>query len=261
MISRRTIIIPAGHYNIGIESDIAVRLKTQLPPDLKIQWFFNSIPRHSVYVKNFCISSRLITVSEFDEFVARTGYMTEAEADGWGWTWNGCWEKSADVSWRKPFMGDANLDYLKYSDIFPVLQITWNDANEYCKWRSISGISCRLPDETEWEIFASIIGYQSITDEIIIRDKIRNERSYFDEIIKHLEMYKDGHRPGLVWEWVNDWFLPYPGGGDNKEYGTVYKILRGGSLASHEFQRTREFRFRRCPTARSPFYGFRCIVE
>ena len=54
-----------------------------------------------------------------------------------------------------------------------------------------------------------------------------------------------------------NWFDKYPGGDDNDEFGEVYKILRGGSILSHPVQRTKEFRFRRCPTARSPYYGFR----
>jgi hypothetical protein len=40
----------------------------------------------------------------------------------------------------------------------------------------------------------------------------------------------------------------------------VYKILRGGSLMSLPAQRSREYRFRRCPTARSPFYCFRVAI-
>ncbi len=62
---------------------------------------------------------------------------------------------------------------------------------------------------------------------------------------------------GLLWEWTDDWYEPYPGGIDMKDYGTVYKVLRGGSILSLPVQRTREFRLRKCPTARSPYYGFR----
>ena len=36
-------------------------------------------------------------------------------------------------------------------------------------------------------------------------------------------------RPGLLWEWTEDWYERYPGGAGHRDFGTVYRVLRGGS--------------------------------
>jgi formylglycine-generating enzyme required for sulfatase activity len=170
------------------------------------------------------------------------------------------------VSWKRPFGCEADDIYFRNIDTLPVIQITWNDASAYCRWLSgITGKQFRLPLESEWEVFAEKSGVPGIESFSNMPD-IRAIRSDTPEdfVSRLIDRVKNnsGYSPsGLLWEWCADWFDAYPGGRRDKDFGTVYRVLRGGSLQSHPVQRSRQYRFRRCPTARSPFYGFRTALS
>ena len=41
---------------------------------------------------------------------------------------------------------------------------------------------------------------------------------------------------GNVWEWTDSWYQPYPGNKrSNPNYGTTYRVLKGGSWFDCEF--------------------------
>ena len=59
------------------------------------------LPVHEVLLRDYCIGKYPVTVSQFERFVASTGYVTDAERG------EGCWIESGggiryDVSWRRP---------------------------------------------------------------------------------------------------------------------------------------------------------------
>ena len=90
-----------------------------------------------------------MTVGEFRRFTLDAGYRTEAEADGeGGWGYNPatgrCEGRRPELTWRNPGFPQ--------SDKHPVLNVTWNDAVEFCQWLSRKeGKDYRLPTEAEWE--------------------------------------------------------------------------------------------------------------
>jgi iron(II)-dependent oxidoreductase len=73
---------------------------------------------------------------------------------------------------------------------------------------------------------------------------------------------------GGVWEWTESDFLPYPGfrAFPYREYSEVffgpeYKVLRGGSWATHPSAVRNTFRNWDYPIRRQIFAGFRCARE
>jgi iron(II)-dependent oxidoreductase len=73
---------------------------------------------------------------------------------------------------------------------------------------------------------------------------------------------------GDVWEWTSSDFEPYPGfvAFPYEEYsqpffGSGFKVLRGGSWATHPSVARTTFRNWDSPIKRPIFAGFRCAVD
>jgi formylglycine-generating enzyme required for sulfatase activity len=224
---------------------------------VKEEHLLASVPARKEFLSGFIISRDLVAYAEFLAFASGTGYLSEAERDGWGWIWEGKWLQKKGACWRMPFGNekDDNL-YAENSGIMPVLQLSWNDAVRYCEWYSNnSKFDCRLPIEEEWEAFADAMNVPSLSNPAVLTGSKKGQRNDFMYML--LEKRRLSDSIGIVWEWTSSWYDAYPGSAPNKDFGKVYRVLRGGSLFSDSVQRTKEFRFRRCPTARSPYYGFR----
>lgn len=249
--------INSGYYEIGIDKEhIQVVVDSLHSEKIKSRHLSASAPSHRVFINEFRISSNLVTYSEFKNFIEDTSYITEAENEGWGWVWESGWRKVSGASWISPFMNE--YDEVYRSGTFPVMQISWNDAVRYTDWMSLkTHEKFRLPYEIEWEVFAQRAGLKSM------KDSLKGNKQVINDIAGFLRMLSAGslYQLGLIWEWTLDWYKGYDLSSEDKDYGTIYKVLRGGSLLSESIQRSYEFRFRRCPTARSPYYGFRMIKE
>jgi formylglycine-generating enzyme required for sulfatase activity len=93
------------------------------------------------------LSAREVTVGQFRRFVNDTGYKTEAERDGLGNGFDaakGSFSNDPKYTWRNPGFDQ--------SDDHPVVNVSWNDAAEFCRWLSRKdGRTYRLPTEAEWE--------------------------------------------------------------------------------------------------------------
>ena len=246
--------VPAGIYSIGLDDKVVINILETNDDQLKSDYIYASYPSREIEQQEFYIAKKIVSLKEFTEFMNSTNYITDAEKEGWGWTWINGWKKIEGLSWKKPFNSFLDDEYRDNEDVLPVLQVSWNDALAYCQWLTcVYGFSYRLPAESEWEIFASFFekvpplkGISSLTVE-----------EYFTSLKQICTKNSLITPTGLVWEWTADWYDRYPGGKPNKDFGNVYRVLRGGSLMSTETQKIKEYRFRRCPTARSPFYGFR----
>jgi len=76
-------------------------------------------PQHRVYLNGYRIYKNEVTNEQFARFVSATGYRAEGD-------------------WKVKAKSGRNLH--------PVVNVSWNDAEKYCKWAG-----GRLPTEAEWE--------------------------------------------------------------------------------------------------------------
>ncbi|MGD0091177.1 MAG: SUMF1/EgtB/PvdO family nonheme iron enzyme [Planctomycetota bacterium] len=146
-VKMEMVLVPAGEFMMGSEDD------PEAKPEEK--------PAHKVKISQpFYIGKYDVTVAQFRVFADARKFQTEAEKGGEGWTAkDGKPQFARGVNWRNPGF--------KQEDNHPVVVVTWNDTQEFCKWASevaqASGLrtqsgglrhTVRLPTEAEWEYAA-----------------------------------------------------------------------------------------------------------
>ncbi len=170
------------------------------------QWFLSEKPQREVHVDAFYIDKFEVTNAEYQEFIDATGHVAPRH-----------WEN------RKHPEGEG---------AFPVVYVSWKDANAYCRWAGK-----RLPTEIEWEkaargTDARIWPWGNVFD--ITRC---NVESWEGSGPKPVGSYPQGVSPygaydmaGNVWEWTDSWYDAYPGNTfTTTEFGQKFRVLRGGS--------------------------------
>jgi formylglycine-generating enzyme len=100
-------------------------------------------PLHSVLIaRSLAMSTNVITVDEFQQFIAATGRDMQS-CD----TYDGEWKHMAGNSWSNPGFVQTGQH--------PVTCASWNDAQAYAQWLSMkTGHRYRLPSASEWEYAA-----------------------------------------------------------------------------------------------------------
>lgn len=208
-------------------------------------------PAHLVQLNGFWIDEKEVTNSEFAAFVKATGYKTEAEMKP-NWEdikrqlpegtpkppdhllvaasltfvptsyqvsmddYSVWWKWTAGANWRHPHGPNSDI---KNKGNYPVVQVSWKDANAYAKWAGK-----RLPTEAEWEYAASAGSTKKYPwgNEDIQAGKPKantwngnfpNENTAWDgyEGLAPAKSFKPNafglyDMAGNVWEWVADWY-------------------------------------------------------
>lgn len=232
-------------------------------------------PVHRVVLSAFSIDRFETTNAEFASFVSATGHVTDPERKGVAWDWDGKWREISVADWHHPHGPASSIDGLERH---PVVQVSWNDAKAYCRWRGK-----RLPTEAEWERAARGEG-----DRIYPwgnespRDGPRYRASYGSDKCCHADAgdgylftapvgsFPLGRSPfgvedlaGNVWEWVEDWFDPEfyrKSPSTNPVNNTIgkRKVIRGGGWGNDAFGLRSTLRHANPPDIGLSMVGFRC---
>lgn len=164
--------------------------------------FDNELNRHKVYLNDFQISNRLVTNSEYLEFMNNGGYedFRHWHAEGWDWVKQN--NAKSPLYWH--FIEGQWMHYtlngLKEIDLDKaVCHINFYEASAFASWKGM-----RLPTEAEWEVASDSFSW------------------------------------GKRWEWTGSAYLPYPGfakeegavGEYNGKFMVNQMVLRGASLAT-----------------------------
>jgi formylglycine-generating enzyme required for sulfatase activity len=106
-------------------------------------------PVHAVTLAPFLLDRYEVTNRQVAAFVEATGYVTQAERDGYAWGYlkgAGDFQAVTGASWRHPEGPDSSIDDRMDH---PVVCVNWEDAAAYAKWAGK-----RLLTEAEWEYAA-----------------------------------------------------------------------------------------------------------
>jgi formylglycine-generating enzyme len=215
---------------------------------------------------DFYMSETPITRGQWQRFVDETRHRTEAEqgtSGGYGMQ-NGRLVQGKHFTWRNPGFAQG--------DDHPVVMVTWNDAQAFCRW--LSGRSRRritLPSETQWE-YACRAGSKELRYAQPL-NAVAWHRGNADGRT-HPAGQKQANAWGLkdmygpVWQWCDDWYAPYDGGvlkdpiQNNSELSDKpRRVLRGGSFLSDPNRARSAERYRNDARSRNADNGFRVVAS
>ncbi len=197
--------------------------------------FDNETPRHTVLLRPYRISDRLVTNAAWLDFMADGGYRTPTlwMSDGWAAAQTGDWD--APLYWQRTdegwmHFGPGGLAPL--NPAAPVRHVSWYEADAFARW---SG--ARLPTEFEFEHASISAGLHELTDR--------------------------------VWQWTDSAYRPYPAfapvagaiGEYNGKFMINQMVLRGGSVATPPGHARPTYRNFFHPDKRWQFTGVRLAKE
>ncbi len=187
----------------------------------------NELGRHRVFLEEFEICNRLVSNSEYLDFIEDGGYdrFDLWHAEGWDWV---CMNQvrapmywhQIDGEWQVYQLGGLQ----KLVRDAAVTHISYFEAFAYAQWKN-----ARLPSEFEWEAAQAHFNW------------------------------------GQRWEWTESAYLPYPFykkadgalGEYNGKFMVNQKVLRGGSVATSKDHTRPTYRNFFHPHLRWQFTGLR----
>lgn len=215
--------------------------------------FDNEAPRHTVYLQNYALASRLVTNGEYMDFMEAGGYDRPEYwlSEGWHTVNSKNWQ--APLYWQKC---NGRWWHMTLAGLKPVLEqepvchVSFYEADAYARWAGK-----RLPLEAEWELAAMqqpISGNFRESGQLCPRPD--NQTSSGPQ-----QLFGD------VWEWTQSPYVPYPGyrplkgslGEYNGKFMSNQMVLRGGSCVTPQSHIRPTYRNFFYPSDRWQFSGIR----
>lgn len=177
--------IPAGKFLMGSTKQQAEQaIKDGLDEDLAEY----EQPQHTVELSDYSIGKYPITNREYQAFVR-------------------------DIKYEPPRGWEGDI-FPSEKGSHPIVNVSWEDANNYCKWLSEkTKKNYRLPTEAEWEKAArGIDGRVYPWGDIFDSKNANTSESNIEDTSDVGKFSPQGDSPygcadmaGNVWEWCNDW--------------------------------------------------------
>jgi gamma-glutamyl hercynylcysteine S-oxide synthase len=202
----------------------------------------NERPRHTARTGEFHIARRPVSKASWLGFSEGGGYERREWWSDEGWAWK---EEYDITHCADAATGDPQA---------PVCHVSWFEADAFARANE-----ARLPSEAEWERAATWEQGTVGNGATVTKDggvlALAGDRGALAET-------------GRVWEWTATSFHGYPGFEPYpyREYSEVffgpeYRVLRGGSWATHPRVATRTFRNWDLPQRRQIFSGLRLTKD
>ena len=213
-------------------------------------------PEHRVYLDSYWIDKFEVSAGKFAEFLNTMDNLKGYYLDN----------KFGTLYYDGRFHPRPGLEN------YPINNITWNAADEYCKWKEK-----RLPTEAEWEKAARGTAAQAYPwgnippSDTLARYFQTWTKEENHKVMVPVQALTEGQSPyglhnmaGNVKEWVDDWYdREYYN--EQSEYanprgpiGGEFKVVRGGSWRDMKGFIYSTFRNSGNPKSRMDDYGFRC---
>ena len=252
--------VPIGTFKMGssfVENKRHLKKCRKYDKSCELWWFNDEYPDRLIFLDSYWIDIHEVTNEKYLKFVLATGHRfaldetCETDKCREGNLWQGA-----------SFPPRINRQ--------PVTQVSWYDADAYCRWRGK-----RLPSEAEWEKAARgpsgnlyPWGSGSPKKRATYGRKWRGVFTMTDVgTYSHgASLYGLYDMAGNVWEWVDDWYdLKYYNWGRKKNpRGPAegeFKVVRGGSWVNHPDTLRSSFRRWSQPEVRFNDTGFRCAKD
>ena len=257
------VLVPAGDFAMGTDQRVGLRQRAAPPPAVARRVPHRRRARHQRPVPGL-----------HRRRAATTTLVGGAPPGGRGGRRRGSSPRSTGggraVRWWRLRFGALE----PVADAEPVQHVCWHEADAYARWAGK-----RLPTEAEWERAAA--GDPGAgTSRTWPWGEAPPTGAHANLGGRHLGPAAVGAYPlgvsaagchqmvGDVWEWTSSDFAPHPGfvAFPYEEYSAVfhgdgYKVLRGGSWATHPSACRTTFRNWDLPIRRQIFAGFRCARD
>jgi len=213
-------------------------------------FFDNETPRHDALLHKHQIGTRLVTNTEYRQFIDDGGYR-----DSNLWLSDG-WSTINERGWDRPLYWDQSLEseftlggQRDIDESAPVCHVSYYEADAYARWAG-----ARLPTEFEWELTAN--------DKPVQGNLM--ESGYWHPVAGAGDQFF-----GDVWEWTSSSYAPYPGfvpldgslGEYNGKFMCNQMTVRGGSCVTSTGHIRPSYRSFFYPDARWQFLGIRLAKD
>ncbi|MCD9185704.1 MAG: formylglycine-generating enzyme family protein [Pyrinomonadaceae bacterium] len=207
------------------------------------------LPLERAIVGEFWIAETEVTNAQYAEFVKDANYPAPSD-----------WKKGEIPAGRENF---------------PVANISWNDAAEFCKWKEKKiGLPVRLPTEAEWEFAArGREGYKFPWGNTWNADGVTSkEKGGKVSAVKSFSLNRSPFGVydmfGNVWEWTNDKVGKTEQKADEDvkkaaEKGESLRIVKGGSAEDEEAELSAmavQIRYQIPESTKISSVGFRYVI-